>query len=263
MDDAPERVRAEAVGREAGRSDGFEQGGPGFSHVDFPAAAGTIKTAEKKRAQGKEYKKERKRMKQYDYEKLAARLRARGFLPHIAETKEELKRQVLDLAGTGSVGFGGSVGVESLNVYEVLKERGNEVYWHWKSGDKQEAHRKALDADLYLCSVNALTADGEIVEIEGTGNRLGALLFGPEKVAVVAGENKLAEDVETGIAQIKKNVCPGNARRLGHKTPCTQTGECAGCISAESMCRVTAVISQPPRHTKEFHVFLLKEPLGR
>ncbi len=201
-------------------------------------------------------------MEQYDYEKLAARLKTRGFLPHIAETKEDLQAMILELAGEGSVGFGGSSGIASLNVYETLKEQGNKVFWHWSSGDKADAHKQSMEADAYLCTANALTLDGEIVEIEGTGNRLGALLFGPQKIIVVAAENKLAADVDSGIAQIKKNVCPGNARRLKKNTPCALKGECMNCISQDSMCRVTAVFSQPPRHVKEFHVILLKDRLG-
>ncbi len=201
-------------------------------------------------------------MKHDDYEKLAAKLKMRGFIPHITETEEELRQEILRLAGRGSVGFGGSSGIHSLHVYETLKEQGNEVFWHWMSEDKAEAHRMALDADLYLCTANALTMDGEIVEIEGTGNRLAGMLFGPKKVVTVAAENKLTRDVESGIAQIKKNICPENARRLGHKTPCALTDECGNCISGDSMCRVTAVFSQPPRHTKEFHVILFEGVLG-
>lgn len=201
-------------------------------------------------------------MEQRDYEKLADRLKRRGFIPHIAASKEEAKAQILDIAGKGSVGFGGSSGVESLGIYETLREQGNDVFWHWKDEDKAAARRQAFDADVYLCSANALTMAGEIVEIDGTGNRVGALIFGPEKIIVVAAENKLAPDVESGIAQIKKNVCPGNARRLKMKTPCAVTGSCGNCISGDSMCRVTAVFSQPTRNAKEFHVILLEEKLG-
>lgn len=201
-------------------------------------------------------------MELYDYEKLAARLKTRGFIPHIAETKEELTKEILNLAGKGSVGFGGSSGIASLGVFETLKEQGNDVFWHWTSADKKDAHKQSMEADLYLCTANALTLDGEIVEIEGTGNRLGALLFGPRKVIVVAAENKLAADVDSGIAQIKKNICPGNARRLKKNTPCAQTDQCMNCLSKDSMCRVTAVFSQPPRHVEEFHVMLLKDSMG-
>ncbi len=201
-------------------------------------------------------------MEQRDYEQLADRLKRRGFIPHIAASKEEAKAQILDIAGNGSVGFGGSSGIHSLGIYETLKEQGNDVFWHWKDEDKAAARRKAFDADVYLCTANALTMAGEIVEIDGTGNRVGAMIFGPEKIIVVAAENKLAADVESGIAQIKKNVCSGNARRLKMKTPCAATGSCGNCISGDSMCRVTVVFSQPTRNAKEFHVILLQEALG-
>lgn len=196
------------------------------------------------------------------YEELAKKLKRRGFIPHITDTKEELKRQIIELAGDGSVGFGGSSGIDSLQIYEALQEKGNPVYWHWKSSDKKAARDRAFEADTYLCSANALTLDGELVQIDGTGNRIGALIYGPERVIVVAAENKLAKDVESGLAQIRKTICPSNARRQGYQTPCAVTGECRSCISKDSMCRVTAVFSQPTRNTKEFHVFLLKEPLG-
>lgn len=97
------------------------------------------------------------------------------------------------------------------------------------------ARRQAFDADVYLCTANALTMAGEIVEIDGTGNRVGALIFGPEKIIVVAAENKLTLDVERGIAQIKKNVCPGNGRIFpAHKEcegiPCDPSAGSAGTL---------------------------------
>lgn len=201
-------------------------------------------------------------MQNIDYEALAGKLKHRGFLPHIYESKEELKDGILELIGEASTGFGGSKGVSSLEIYEALQEKGNEVYWHWKTDRKKEARDKAFAADVYLCSANALTLSGEIIQIDGTGNRVGALIYGPEKVLVVAACNKIAEDIPSGIRQIKKNICPSNARRQNYKTPCAVTGDCYNCISPDSMCRVTAVFSQPTRNTKEFHVLLLKEPLG-
>lgn len=201
-------------------------------------------------------------MEQKDYERLAARLKARGFIPHVAGTGEEAKERILSIVGRRSVGFGGSSGINSLGIYDILKEQGNPVFWHWKEEDKAAARRRAFDADIYLCTANALTMDGEIVEIDGTGNRVGSLIFGPETVIVVAAENKLAADVASGIAQIRKNICPANARRQNYQTPCAITGACKNCISKDSMCRVTAVFSQPARNTKEFHVILLREPLG-
>ena len=197
-----------------------------------------------------------------DYEALASKLEHRGFIPHIVENADALRDALMELLEDGSVGFGGSSGVESLKLYERLKENGREVWWHWKDEDKKTARKMAMFCDWYVCSANALTEDGQIVEIDGTGNRVAALICGPERIAVVAGSNKLAKNVEEGIRQIKARVSPANARRLGLKTPCALTDRCGNCLKGDSMCRVTAVFDQPTRNASEFHVFLLKEPLG-
>lgn len=198
----------------------------------------------------------------YDYEAIAKNLQRRGFIPHITQTAEELKKQLLEMIDSGSVGFGGSSGVNSLGIYDALKARGNEVWWHWKEEDKKLARTKMQTCVWFVCSANALTLAGQIIQIDGTGNRVAAQIHGTQKVIVIAGSNKIAKDIESGIEQIRSRVCPGNARRLKLNTPCAKTDKCAHCLSDDSMCRVIAILDQPTRAIKEFHVFLLKEPLG-
>lgn len=204
--------------------------------------------------------------KEIDFEKLARELTLRGFTPHIFSDAEAMKQEILRMAGTKSVGFGGSAGIDSLGIYEDLAARGNEVSWHWKlkgENDTVNGERQAaIDSDWYLCSANALTLDGTLIETDGTGNRIAALSYGPEKVMVAAAANKIWPDLQTGMAEMKKNVCSKNAKRLGLDTPCALTGECADCRSEKRICRVTALIEMRPSHIKEFHVFLLKQDLG-
>ncbi len=194
----------------------------------------------------------------------ANNLERNGFKVQVFDNASDAKEAALALIGSGSVGFGGSVTVRDMGLYEQLKEQGNAVYWHWKAKPEElpAVFSHAHSADIYICSANAILESGALLNIDGTGNRVANLFYGPKKVIVIAGENKLSPDYEAGIARIKKDACPPNARRLNLKTPCAATGECNDCNVPERMCKVTILLERPSNATKDVHVLLVREALG-
>ena len=203
-------------------------------------------------------------MAEIDYSALVRSLSARRFLPEVFDTAEEAKAAVLRIVGDRSVGIGGSATVRDMHLAEALQANGNQVYWHWLVAKeaKQAARDKALNADVYMSSSNALTMDGRLVNIDGTGNRAAGLIYGPHEVVVIVGRNKIVNGLDEAIERIKRNTCPTNARRLGLDTPCAKTGKCFDCRTAARMCNVTFILEAPTRPVKAFHVLLVKENLG-
>jgi len=200
-----------------------------------------------------------------DFNQLARNLKRRQFTVHAAANAAEAREIGLSLIGSGSVGFGGSVTVAELGLYEALKARGNELFSHtYEPPEKQdEVRRKSNGAQWYVASSNAITKDGVLVNIDGAGNRVASMIMGPENVLLFTGKNKLVEDVAAGIERIRRDACPLNARRLDFTTlPCGRTGICADCSSDERMCRVTAIIEMRPRLIKSFHLVLIDEEIG-
>ena len=199
-----------------------------------------------------------------DFDALAKALAGRRFLPEVFDTAEEAKAAVLRIVGSKSVGIGGSATVRDMKLAEALQENGNEVYWHWLVAKeaKQAARDKALMADVYMCSSNALTTDGRLVNIDGTGNRAAGLIYGPHEVIVIVGKNKIVGSLDEAMDRIKRDTCPTNARRLGLDTPCARTDRCYDCRTAARMCNVTFILEAPTRPVKAFHVLIVKEDLG-
>jgi len=165
-----------------------------------------------------------------------------------------------------SIGFGGSRTLMDLGVEEVLRHQGKEILNH-ASPDltpegKLAVMRRQLICDLFLTSTNALTLDGHLVNIDGNGNRVGAMFFGPKQVIVVAGRNKLVDgDDEAALRRIQSWAGPANAKRLDRATPCAQTGLCADCDSPARICRITTVLTHKPGYT-DLHVLVVNEDLG-
>lgn len=172
----------------------------------------------------------------------------KGFPVHHAATQAEAKAIVMGLIPAGAaVGFGGSVTIREMGLYEDLQAQGHPVHWHWRNDEpKPGVFANAANADVYLASTNALTADGCLVNIDGTGNRVGAMIAGPRQVILVVGENKLVDGgIPQAIARIKTVACPLNARRLGLDTPCAREDKCDSANCANSMCKVTSIIERP------------------
>ena len=186
-----------------------------------------------------------------DFSKTIAALVRRGYEATAVATKEEAARLVMEEAKTAkSVGWGGSESVKALNIREALAAAGKEIRDH------------ETQMDLFLLSANALTEDGVIVNIDGTGNRVAASIFGPKRVIYVVGRNKLVTGgILEAIARAKRGACGPNARRLGKKTPCAETGLCADCDSPDRICKVTVFFDRCPTRTPT-RVILVDEDLG-
>lgn len=188
-------------------------------------------------------------------------LEARGYTVRVFPTGKEAA-DYLDAAIDGkSVGFGGSVTLDALGLYERLGTH-NRTVWHWKWEDKDAARREALTTEVYLTSANALAETGELINIDGAGNRVAATLFGHEKVIFVVGRNKLAPTVDAALWRARNIASPQNAKRLGKKTPCALKGDrCYDCRSPERICR-GLVTHWGPMIGMEAEVLLIDEDLG-
>lgn len=196
-----------------------------------------------------------------DLEKTGKNLENRGFRVHRFATGAEAADYLVQTLHGTSIGIGGSVTIDTLGVYDRLCES-NEVFWHWKN-HAPETRERAGKAETYLCSANGVSEDGEIVNIDGFGNRVAGTIYGPERVFLVVGRNKIAPDLTGAIDRARNIAAPLNARRLNRHTPCA-VGEprCHDCRSPEKVCGVMTVFFMPPTSIKEFHVILVDEDLG-
>lgn len=194
-------------------------------------------------------------------ETLVKNLEKNQFEVHTFATKEEAKEELLNrINNEDTVAFGGSMSLLQMDVYDDIKEKAKEIYWHWKK-DVENPLVKAKSADVYVTSTNAITMDGKLVNIDGNGNRVAAMAFGHRDVYVMVGKNKIAEDYDGAIDRIKNVAAPLNAKRLNVKTPCVVTGKCADCSSPERICRTETIISKKPA-TTNMRIFLIDEELG-
>jgi L-lactate utilization protein LutB len=201
-------------------------------------------------------------------EKLArtqAALEKHGIKTTIVSTPEEAKAYILEQVEAGqSVGIGGSVTIDQLGVEQDLLAKGCEVRWHWRAKSPAEAaqlRHGQLSADVFLASSNAVTEDGKLVNIDGTGNRVGAMVFGPKKVILVCGQNKIVPDVTAALDRVHNVAAPPNGKRLNTGTPCAITGSCNDCDSPGRMCAVTVIIERKPK-TTDLQVVLVRSDLG-
>lgn len=181
-------------------------------------------------------------------------------------TVQEALAELFDVVPhNATIGMGGSRTLEQLKVLEKFEERGNTVYCHNKPGlNPQEIldiRRKQLTCDVFLTSTNAVTEDGILVNTDATGNRVAAMIFGPKKVIVLAGINKIVSTLEEAQERIRSIAAPLNNKRLNRPNPCVKLGHCADCQGATRLCNITtAIYKKPP--ASDIHVWLIGEELG-
>ena len=161
--------------------------------------------------------------------------------------------------GGGSVGIGGSKTIEKLGLYERLSET-NDVYWHWRTPGA-ETLRQEVGADYFLSSANAISEDGEILNIDGNGNRVAATLFGHKKVFIISGTNKICPDFDSALHRARNVAAVLNAKRFDIKTPCKLDGKCHDCRSPQRICKALTVL-WGPMGGMETEVVLIGEELG-
>ena len=197
-----------------------------------------------------------------DFSRVKQNLEARGFRVSVFATAAEAADYLDSAIDNTSVGFGGSVTLEQMGLYERL-ERHDRVNWHWRpTVDGADARQAAMTAEHYITSVNGLAETGELINIDGTGNRVASTLYGHKKVWFVVGRNKLAPTYEEALWRARNIAAPKNAQRLKRKTPCAvKADHCYDCKSPESICRGLVVLWEAIG-SMEMEVVLVDEALG-
>ena len=186
-------------------------------------------------------------------------LNCHGFDAEVFRDKEQVVNRVFEMVKGHSVGYGGSMTLRNLGIIERLGEYAGRVFSHLPGGAGED-ERNALTADFYLASANAVSMDGQIVNIDGTGNRVSATCFGPGRIIYVVGKNKVVSDLDDALAWAKYTAVK-LAKYYERKTPCVKTGKCENCYSPDSICSITTIHRKKPSGI-DVSVFLVDEELG-
>lgn len=205
-----------------------------------------------------------------DYYKKLADTVIKGFTKrhmegHYCETLEEAKTLAMSLVASGSTAaWGGSVTLDEVGILDALRERSDiNLYDRTKATSPEETKKifhDSLSCDYYFMSSNAITIDGELVNIDGTGNRVAALIYGPENVIILAGMNKITKTVEEALDRVRNVASPQNCIRLNKNTPCAVNGVCGNCLT-DTICD-QIVITRASRVPNRIKIILIGEELG-
>ncbi len=200
----------------------------------------------------------------YDFTKLKVNLENKGYRVSVFDKKEDAAQYLDGQIDGKTVGFGGSVTLHEMNLFGMLSTH-NTVYWHDEKPENMtvmETRTAATRAEIYISSVNGISEQGEIVNIDNTGNRVAAISYGPSKIYLVVGANKVAKDYEAALFRARNIAAPLNAKRLNRKTPCALNGDkCYDCKSPERICRNLSVLWDKPTGA-EYELILVEEHLG-
>lgn len=192
-------------------------------------------------------------------------LKNKHFDAHYAEDLDSAKDIILKLIPKGAIiGLGGSVTINEMGLIDVfsngeynLIDRYNQPTWE----DTVDAYRQGLLSDYFVCGTNAITRNGELVNIDCSGNRVAAMIFGPKRVIIIAGANKVVNNLDDAYKRLK-NIAPLNCRRLNHKTPCFETGKCENCNIQSRMCNYTTIIHHGMKFEGRISIVLIADEAG-
>lgn len=192
-------------------------------------------------------------------------LEQRHYEAYFCKTAEDIRNQVKELIPEGStISWGGSMTIRDSGVTKMLKAGNYEVFDRddvTTQEDKMRIYRKAFECDYYLASVNAISEDGVIINIDGNGNRVAAITWGPEHVILIVSLNKVCQDVDAAIKRARSTAAPTNMARFDFKTPCQIDGTCHDCKSKDSICNYISI--QRMSHPAKRHIVILtSEDLG-
>lgn len=200
----------------------------------------------------------------YDFTKLKENLEKKGYQVSLFDKKEMAADYIDSQINNKTVGLGGSVTIHQMDLFKMLSKH-NQVYWHdEKPTDMSvmETRTAASRSEIYISSVNGISEEGDIVNIDNTGNRVAAISYGPKKVYLLVGVNKVASTLDEAIYRARNIAAPRNAQRLQRKTPCAVKGDkCYDCNSPERICRTLSVLWNMPTGA-EYEVVLINEELG-
>lgn len=196
---------------------------------------------------------------------ILGKLPKRNMEGYFCETREEAVQKALELMPEGSaVSWGGSMSINECGLMDALKKHRYTLIDRSLAAteqEKREIYARTVMADYYLMSTNAITMDGELVNIDGFGNRVACLCSGPQNVIIIAGMNKVVNSIEAGIERIRTKAAPPNTTRLGKNTPCAKTGVCGSCFSPDCICSQT-VITRRSGIPGRIKIILVNEDLG-
>ncbi len=192
-------------------------------------------------------------------------LESRNITGYFAEDRAQALKIALSIMEKGkTVGWGGSMSVKEIGLYDAVN-CGDYVALNRDNCEtaeqKREMELKTFGADYFLCSSNAVTKDGILINIDGNSNRVAAIAYGPKKVIMIVGKNKICDDLDSAIIRARQTAAPKNAQRFPINTPCKKTGSCAGCKAKDTIC-CEFLITRFSRHDDRIHVILVNEALG-
>ncbi len=198
-------------------------------------------------------------------ETIIKKLEQRKMKGYYCENLKEAEKLVLSLVGEGEkkIAYGGSMTIDNSEIKAKLENAGHKLIKreNYKTEEEiEELNSLTINADTFLMSTNAITLDGELINIDGRGNRVCYLIYGPKQVIIVAGMNKVVSDIPSGIARIKNFSSPANTVRLNCDTPCSTTGRCGNCLTNTICCE--EVITRASRVPDRIKVILVGEELG-
>ena len=189
-------------------------------------------------------------------------LESRNMTGYYAASKEEALDIALSLIPEGSsVTMGGAMSAHEIGLVDALKNGSYRFIDRDKAEDRRAAMLAAYDADVFLSSVNAMTEDGILVNIDGNANRVSAIAQGPKKVLFIVGMNKVCDDIDGAMKRARNVAAPSNAQRFGLSTPCAKTGSCMNCKSPDTIC-CQFLITRFSKHAGRIHVILVNDSLG-
>ena len=195
-------------------------------------------------------------------QKVIKGLESRNMTGYYAKDKEEALQQALALIPEGaSVTMGGCMSAVEIGLVDALMNGNYDYFDRSMTEDKRAAILRAYNADAYLISANAMTEDGIIVNIDGNANRVSALAYGPKKIVMIVGMNKICSDLDGAMKRARNVAAPTNTQRFGLSTPCAKTGACADCKSADNIC-CQFLITRYSMHPDRIHVILVNDNLG-
>ncbi len=189
-------------------------------------------------------------------------LESRNMSGYYASSKEEALELALSLIPEGSkVTHGGSFSIEEIGLRDAVRNGNYNYCDRSAAADQKAAELFAYDCDVYLGSVNGITNDGVLVNIDGNSNRVSAYAYGPKKLVLIVGMNKVADDVDGAMKRARNEAATMNAQRFGLSTPCAKTGTCLNCKSPDTIC-CQFLITRFSRHRGRIHVILVNDDLG-
>lgn len=195
-------------------------------------------------------------------QKVIKGLQSRNMSGYYAEDREAALKLALALIPEGSsISMGGGLSVSEIGLVDAVKTGSYKFIDRDRYTDKREAYLLTYDADVFLASANAITEDGIMVNIDGNANRVSAMAYGPKKLVLIVGMNKVCPDLDTAMKRARNVAAPINAQRFGLSTPCSKTGACMDCKSPDTIC-CQFLITRFSRDPARIHVILVNDTLG-